>query len=103
MSITRRWSKFNQANIKKIPNVFGAYELADSSKIVIYIGNGQLFDQLQKHYLASKTEDSCFKTTRQFRCEETGSKARAEQREHALKQEFERKYGRMPRCNQESE
>lgn len=98
MSITRRWSRFNQANIKKIPNIYGAYELADSNKIVIYIGQGQLFDQLQKHYLASRREGSCFKATRQFRIQESGGKARAQQRARVLLQQFKTKYKKPPRC-----
>jgi len=55
MQIQKRWTKFTEANIKKLPNERGAYELASNNKRIIYQGGsdsgisgvrGRLIDHL---------------------------------------------------------
>ena len=38
MPIAKRWTRFTKANIQKLPNVTGMYEIADRDKKVVYRG-----------------------------------------------------------------
>lgn len=97
MLIPEKWSRFNWYNVEGVPQVYGAYELADGNDYVIYIGSGILYDRLSAH---KRSRNPCLQQARKFRYEETKSKERAEQRERSLLREFERRYGCLPRCNE---
>ena len=92
MGTRKKWSVLNQENMQKVPNVYGVYELADSKKNIICIGQGKLHERLAIHL-------SNFEDAKYFRLDRTGSKERAEQRERALLNEYERKHGCLPKYN----
>jgi len=96
MPITKRWPKFTLDNLSVVRNVYGAYELADGRE-VIYIGSGKLHDRLVRW---KSSNDPCIRQAGKFRYEELGSDKRCRQRERALQREFEKKHGRLPRCNE---
>ena len=97
MVIAKRWSNFGKENVRKVPNVYGVYELANGAKDVIYIGEGKLRDRLLAHFAGGSDP---IPGASYFRYETTGSKNRCVQRQNALLAEYERKYGRLPRFNQ---
>ena len=96
MSIAKRWSSFNWAKLDDVPDVYGVFELRDSTGNIIYIGEGRIQDELQ---IYKRSNDSCKMQARKFRFEKTGSKERAEQRERGLLNKYKKKHGRLPRCN----
>lgn len=96
MPIKKVWSNFNWEKLFEVSNVYGVFELSDSAKNVIYIGEGKLQDEL-KRYKSGK--DPCKTQARKFRYEQMNSKQRAEQRERALLKEFEKEHRKLPRCN----
>jgi excinuclease UvrABC nuclease subunit len=97
MPIAKKWSRYTKDNIRTIPGVYGAYELSDGSKHVVYIGEGNLQDRLLAHFAASSDPTPGISY---FRYVTTGSKQRAVQRQNALLSEFMKKHGRLPRYNQ---
>lgn len=96
MPIAKVWSNFNWEKLDEVPDVYGVFELGDSAKNVIYIGEGKTQDELKSY---KRSKDACKIQARKFRYEQMPSKERAEQRERALLREFERIHKRLPRCN----
>lgn len=96
MPVAKRWSNFNWEKLDEVPDVYGDFELADSGKKVIYIGEGRIRDELTNY---KRCDDTCKMKARKFRFEQMRSKERAEQRERALLREYKKKHGRLPKCN----
>ena len=100
MPLPVKWSKFTAEDLDRVDEVYGVYELGDKNKNVIYIGQGILRDRLFAH----KTSDKpCSKKTQYYRFQKAGSKQRAEQRERAEMNKFERQYDVLPECNERRE
>jgi len=99
MPIQKKWSSFRKERVKKTSDVCGAYELADRSKDVIYIGEGELRNRLLAHFI--KGSDPIPETS-YFRYEITESKNQCEHLQNALLEEYFRVYGRLPKYNQQS-
>ena len=97
MPITKKWSNYKKKHIEEVDNVYAVYELADGSKEVIYIGEGKLRERLLAHITDGSDP---IPTTSHFRFETTGSKTRCVQRQNYLLNEFEQRYGRLPKYNQ---
>lgn len=100
MPLAIKWSKFTIENLGRVDPVYGVYELGDKDKNIIYIGQGFLRDRLLAHKIS---DEPCFKKARYYRFEKTGSKERAEQRERAEMNRYERQYGELPECNKRRE
>jgi len=98
MPIKKKWSNFRKEHVKKTPDVYGVYELADRSNDVIYIGEGRLRDRLLAHVTNGSDP---IPGTSYFRYETTGSKIRCEQRQNALLEEYFRVHGHLPKYNQQ--
>jgi len=96
MPIRKVWSVFEEERIEGVPDTFGVYELGNRLRNVIYIGHGKLQSRPWDHY---DTENPCIRKAYWFRCEKTGSKLRAEQRERSLLNRYYDDYGRLPECN----
>jgi len=97
MPIRKKWTPLNKDNLSKIPNVKGVYEIADCDGNTQYIGEGQLPNLLNSHFLGSS--DPIPKACK-FRFEKMGSKKRAEQRERVLLGSFAKKNkGKLPPHN----
>ena len=97
MSFTQ-WKMYITSNVATVKDVFGVYELSDSStdlSKIIYIGRGRVLTELKKYL-----NESCTKEALYFRYEQTSSDERAKERERALLREFKDKYGRLPKCNE---
>ena len=92
-----RWIRFTKANVSKVPNVYGVYEIADGTKDTLYFGSGKLKGRLLAHF--PRGSDPIVGAS-YFRYEKTGSLERARQRERALLREYYRKHGRLPPFNQ---
>ena len=91
------WKAYIEANVDKVPDVFGVFETSNSTTDfcnITYIGRGRIRTEL-KRYL----KDSCIGPSIYFRYEQTSSDERARERERALLTEFEEKCGRLPKCN----
>jgi len=97
MPIGKRWSSFTKANVQRETDNYGVYELGDSNGTVQYIGEGQVRSRLLAHF-ADGSEP--IPGTKYYRVEYTGSKARCVQRQNALLNEFQKRYGRLPKYNQ---
>lgn len=94
MTLTATTFQFNPVNVQNIPFSQGVYELSDFKYEVIYIGRtDNLNSRLQQHL---STSDACMKDAKYFRYDETWN---SERREKELLEEFRRKYGHLPRCN----
>ena len=84
----------NSGNIQNVPVREGVYELSDTNKTIIYIGRSDnLQDRLHQHL---NTTDPCIVNAKYFRYEVTWN---SENRETELLEEFKRRNGRLPRCN----
>ena len=97
MSFTQ-WKMYITSNVATVKDVFGVYELSDSStdlSKITYIGRGRVLTELKKYL-----NESCTKEALYFRYEQTSSDERAKERERALLREFKDKYGRLPKCNE---
>ena len=97
MGIFKKWIRFNKENVKKVPDVYGAYEIANAAKGTIYIGSGKLRSRLLAHF--PRASDPIVGAS-YFRYEKTGSSKRAKQREKTLLMEYYMKHGRLPKFNQ---
>lgn len=93
MEIRKKWSIFSEENVKSVPSVYGVYELADSKKSIIYIGQGKLQERLMDHL-------NNIKKAKYFRFEQIRSKEKAEQREKALLREYRENHGHLPNYNE---
>ena len=96
MSIYKKWSSYNHANVATYRDTYGVYELGDTNGDVHYIGEGLIHSRLMDHFPQGSDP---IPGTAYFRVEPTGCKERAGQRERALLREFERRYGRLPKYN----
>ena len=85
MPIAKKWSRFSKELVKKTSDVYGVYELADGSKDVIYIGEGNLRERLLAHFINGSAPTP---GTSYFRYEITESKTRCKQRQNALLAEY---------------
>lgn len=93
------WAVYIEENVKKVDDVFGVYQLSNSKTVesqIRYIGRGKLRTELLRYVHG----DECKSPSVYFRYEKTYSDERAQERERALLREFQRKYGRLPECNQ---
>ena len=97
MGIAKKWSTFNFANIDRIGNVYGVYELGNNKGNTHYIGQGRLWSRLRAHFGSGSDP---IPGTAYFRIEFLGSKVRAEQRERALLRDFYHQHGHYPKFNQ---
>lgn len=97
MSIQKKWSKFKKENMKKLPNVYGVYELRNEKGEVIYIGEGKVKERMQAHF--SSGSDPIPGTTH-YRQQPTGGKRRAVERQNTILEQFKQKHGKFPRFNQ---
>ena len=50
MPIPKRWSRFSDSNIAKVPNEPGGYELGDSERNIIYLGSSNNLRERLKQY-----------------------------------------------------
>jgi hypothetical protein len=66
MPVQKRWSRFTRANVERLPNKEGMYELANAQKRIIDIGgsNTRVKARLMSHLTSNK-----YPTARYFRCE----------------------------------
>ena len=97
MPIRKKWSPFNKDTISRLPNDLAVYEIADCNGKIQYIGEGQLRNRLNSHFLrgSDPIPRGC-----KIRFEKTGSKRSAEQRERALLGSFAKKNkGKLPPQN----
>lgn len=97
MPIAKKWSRFDEETLKGVPSVYGAYELGNRLRNVIYIGSGVLDERLSSHY---SSRNPCIQKAYYFRYERTYSEQRARSRERGLLREYERKHGEIPLCNE---
>ena len=100
MPLAVKWSKFTDEYLERADPVYGVYELGDKDKNIIYIGQGILTERLWSHKKSHKT---CFNKAQYYRFEKTGGKQRAEQRERAEMNQYERQHGNLPECNKRKE
>jgi len=96
MPLFKKWSYFNMANISVESDGFGVYELGDSSRNILYIGEGHVQDRLYSHFINGTNP---IPGTGLYRVEYTGSKERAGQRERAELRDFIRTHGDCPKFN----
>jgi len=92
------WKVYIKANVNEVPDVFGVYEMSNSktdSSQITYIGCGEIRYELRRHL-----KDSCIGSSTYFRYEQTFFDKVAQERERVLLQEFRKKYGRLPICNE---
>ena len=87
-------SQLTSWNINYVPEIEGVYILSDNIKNIIYIGrSGNLQERLYQHL---NTSDCCIRDAKYFKYETTWNSVA---REKELLEEFKRRYGRLPRCN----
>ena len=98
MPIKKRWPSYRKERVKKSSDVYAVYELADGSKDVIYIGEGELRNRLLAHVTNGFAP---IPGTSYFRYEITGSKTLCVQRQNALLEEYFRVHGHLPKYNQQ--
>lgn len=96
MPVSKRWIEFNEENINELPNAYGVFQLADSKKEVIYIGEGKLKHNILTRLL-DKSEASAEITY--FRYRENDSKRSSKQRQNILLKEYKEKHGETPKLN----
>ena len=96
MPLPQRWSKYKKENVSNAPNTFGVYEIANSEGEIVYIGQGNIRRRLNDHFLGGSDP---IPPGAQFRFAETRTKLRAEQRERAELNQYERDKGELPRHN----
>lgn len=92
--IFMRWIPFTKENVRRVLDVYGAYELANANKEVIYIGCGKLRSRLLTHF-------KDIVGVAYFRYEKTGSQERAKQRERMLLRKYLSTHGgKLPKFNE---
>lgn len=90
MPISVKWSTFNKDNISEEPNNYGIYEIGDSNGNIMYIGQGQIGDRLDSHFVNGSHPVG---HSAKYRTERTGGKQRAEERERAELSAYARTHG----------
>ena len=97
--ITGRLYPFTATGITAAPEKPGVYALYDGAELIYYgraLGPGTTIrSRLGDHRLGR--EGNCTQEASHFRCEEIPEPAN---REIELLNEFERQFGRRPRCNE---
>jgi len=89
-----QWIPFTKENVRKVPDVYGVYELANTNKEIIYIGCGKLRSRLLAHF-------KDIVGVAYFRYEKTGSQERAKQRERMLLRKYLSTHeGKLPKFNE---
>lgn len=96
MPLAIKWSSFKKDNVLEESNAYGVYELGDSEGNILYVGEGHVRDRLESHFGIGNDP---IPGAGLYRIEYTGSKERAEQREHAEIRAFQHKHGDCPKFN----
>jgi len=100
MPIKARWQRFTRANLEKLPEKEGAYELGNAKKSVIYQGSSNnVRRRLLTHLINEKLS-----TVRYFRCDILGfmdwDSGTAREARHAEK--FRQTHGKKPKYTKRS-
>jgi len=98
LPLAKKWTVFNRENVAREFDTYGVYELGDSSGFVVYVGEGRVRQRLSDH-LRTKESGEAKVHVRYYRCQYTGSKSRAEQRERVEMASFEDEWGETPEEN----
>ena len=95
LPLAKRWSIFDEENIDREYDTYGCYELGDTRKEIIYIGQGRVRQRLMAHWrdVEGKPRISY------YRCTYCGSKGRAIQMERVELQQYEYLNGELPLHN----
>lgn len=83
--------------MRRVLNVYGMYELADSRGNIIYIGEGKLQDRLMSHFANGSDP---VPGASLFRYVSTGGKKKAVQKQNSSLSKIYRSNGNLPRFNQ---
>ena len=94
MGIVSAWRSLTLVQVASVPKQEGVYELADSSRATIYIGQSK--DLKSRLQTLLTTNDPFWRHAANFRYELT---SRSEQRKRELLEEYSNKHGRHPPCN----
>ena len=94
MGIVADWRSLTSVQLASVPKEEGVYELADSSRSTIYIGQSNDLNRRLQALL--NTNDLFWRHAAYFRYELT---SRSDQRKRELLEEFSHKNGRYPSCN----
>ena len=96
MPITGPLLQFTDYNISVAPDNMGVYALHQDGELTYYgRASSSIRDRLQSH--KSGAEGPCTKAATHFNTELTSAPIA---REKELLEEFERQYGRLPKCNE---
>ena len=98
MSISGKLFSFTENNVNRAPAEHGVYQLYKDG-VTIYIGRAAgegvtIRSRLQSHFRGD--EGSCTKAATDYKREVTSKPV---SRERELIDEYENKYGKLPRCN----
>ena len=96
MPLSKRWSSYTKDRVGQESNNYGVYEIGNSEEI-LYIGEGHVKARLLSHF-PNRSEPVVGASY--YRCDYTGGKKRAVQRQNAGLAAFQRKHGRLPKFNQ---
>ena len=101
MPIQKRWTRFTLANVKKLPNKPGAYELASRNKSIIDTGgsNTSVRDRLMSHLRDNRYPTACY-----FRCDFVGwlDLVTGIEKEAKHSEKFQKEHGKKPKYTQRS-
>ena len=96
MPIIGQLLEFTDYNISLAPDQMGVYALYQDGELIYYgMATTSIRDRLRSHKRG--TEGPCTMAATHFNTEVT---SRPKERERELLEEFQRQYGRMPRCNE---
>lgn len=91
--------EFTEKNVNKSPDKHGVYALFDDNELIYYgraAGDGvTIRSRLKDHYAGR--EGQCTKGATHYKRETT---ERPKSREKELLEEYEKKHGDLPRCNE---
>lgn len=102
MPIHKKWSRFTEENVKKLPKETGVYELANKDKRNIDIGGSdgkttKVRGRLLRHLSSNK-----YPTAKYFRCKFAGLLDSGIDMEAQESAKFQKKHGRKPRYTKRS-
>ncbi|AIF68917.1 hypothetical protein PAP_02435 [Palaeococcus pacificus DY20341] len=96
-TIAKGWFKFTKEDIfREAVNLYGVYELISGNGEILYVGVGNLRDELLTH-LPSGSDP--IMGASYFRYEVTENIDEAEKRQKALLDGYSKKHGELPRFN----
>jgi len=96
-TIAKDWFKFTEEDIfREAMNLYGVYELVSGNGEVLYVGVGNIRDELLTH-LPSGSDP--IMGASYFRYEITENIDEAEKRQKSLLDEYIKKHGELPRFN----